>query len=333
MIPCLLLLPAALLLDILFGDPPNRRHPVCLIGWCARRLEPAARRLWGGSFKAGMLAALGVCAAAECGLFLLFLPFFTLSSLTASPWLPWIPAVLAVYICMAPRGLAEHAARVASALRRENGEEARQAVSMIVGRDTERLDSRGVARAAIESVAENLMDGVFSTLFWAAAGCLIGGALGAAAAALVHRVFNILDAMWGKKNEQYGHFGTFAARTDDALNFIPARLILSCISLAALFLPGASSCHALTVGWTFRRAHASPNSAWSEAAFAGALGLRIGGPVSYKGMPADYPWIGSGRKEATAGDLDRAIRLMWLTTAIGTLLFSLILALPHLQPS
>ena len=123
MIPCLLLLPAALLLDILFGDPPNRRHPVCLIGWCARRLEPEARRLWGGSFKAGMLAALGVCAAAECGLFLLFLPFFTLSSLTASPWLPWIPAVLAVYICMAPRGLAEHAARVASALRRENGEE------------------------------------------------------------------------------------------------------------------------------------------------------------------------------------------------------------------
>mgnify|MGYP000779303071 FL=1 len=116
MIPCLLLLPAALLLDILFGDPPNRRHPVCLIGWCARRLEPAARRLWGGSFKAGMLAALGVCAAAECGLFLLFLPFFTLSSLTASPWLPWIPAVLAVYICMAPRGLAEHAARVALSL-------------------------------------------------------------------------------------------------------------------------------------------------------------------------------------------------------------------------
>lgn len=104
---------------------------------------------------------------------------------------------------------------------------------MIVGRDTERLDSRGVARAAIESVAENLMDGVFSTLFWAAAGCLIGGALGAAAAALVHRVFNILDAMWGKKNEQYRHFGTFAARTDDTLNFIPARLILSCISLAA----------------------------------------------------------------------------------------------------
>ena len=162
---------------------------------------------------------------------------------------------------------------------------------------------------------------------------MIGGALGAAAAALVHRVFNILDAMWGKKNEQYRHFGTFAARTDDTLNFIPARLILSCISLAALFLPGASSRHALTVGWTFRRAHASPNSAWSEAAFAGALGLRIGGPVSYKGMPADYPWIGSGRKEATAGDLDRAIRLMWLTTAIGTLLFSLILALPHLQPS
>lgn len=112
---------------------------------------------------------------------------------------------------------------------------------MIVGRDTERLDRHGMARAAIESVAENLTDGVFSTLFWATAGCLAGGPFGAAFAALTHRVFNILDAMWGKKNDRYRRFGTFAARTDDALNFIPARLILPCISLAALFVKGTSA--------------------------------------------------------------------------------------------
>ena len=268
MLPCPFILPAALLLDILAGDPPNRFHPVCLIGWCARRAETLARRLWGGTFTAGTAAALGTCAAAWLACAVFCLPF----SVFPSPWIPWIPAVLVIYICMAPRGLAEHALRVANALRSGKDGEARHAVSMIVGRNTERLDRHGMARAAIESVAENLTDGVFSTLFWAAAGCLAGGASGAAFAALTHRVFNILDAMWGKKNDQYRHFGTFAARTDDALNFIPARLILPCISLAALFVKGTSARRAFTTGWTFRRAHASPNSAWSEAAFAGARG-------------------------------------------------------------
>ncbi|MBT8778499.1 adenosylcobinamide-phosphate synthase CbiB [Akkermansia muciniphila] len=321
MLPCPFILPAALLLDILAGDPPNRFHPVCLIGWCARHMEPLARRLWGGTFTAGMAAALGTCAAAWCACAAFLLPF----SFFPSPRILWIPAVLVIYICMAPRGLAEHARLVANALRAGNDGAARHAVSMIVGRDTERLDRHGIARAAIESVAENLTDGVFSTLFWATAGFLAGGASGAAFAALTHRVFNILDAMWGKKNDRYRHFGTFAARTDDALNFIPARLILPCISLAALLVKGASARRALTTGWTFRRAHASPNSAWSEAAFAGALGLRIGGPVSYKGIPADYPWIGDGRTEATVSDLALAIRLMWMTALMGTLVFSLLL--------
>ena len=166
MLPCPFILPAALLLDILAGDPPNRFHPVCLIGWCARRAETLARRLWGGTFTAGTAAALGTCAAAWLACAVFCLPF----SVFPSPWIPWIPAVLVIYICMAPRGLAEHALRVANALRSGKDGEARHAVSMIVGRDTERLDRHGMARAAIESVAENLTDGVFSTLFWAAAG-------------------------------------------------------------------------------------------------------------------------------------------------------------------
>lgn len=318
---CPLILSAALLLDILTGDPPNRFHPVCLIGWCARWMETFMRHLLGGTFQAGMAAALGVCGFSWCACLLLFLPFY----INGPPLLPWIPAVLVIYICMAPRGLAQHAARVEKALRREDDAAARHAVSMIVGRDTERLDRHGIARAAIESVAENLTDGVFSTLFWATAGCVAGGAFGAASGALIHRVFNILDAMWGKKNDRYRHFGTFAARMDDALNYLPARLILPCISLGCLFVKGTCARKALTEGWTFRRAHASPNSAWSEAAFAGALGLRIGGPVSYKGMPADYPWIGSGRTDAGAWDLVLAIRLMWTTTFMGTLIFTLIL--------
>lgn len=142
-----------------------------------------------------MAAALATCIAAWFGCAALFLPF----SLLPSPWALWIPSVLVIYICMAPRSLAEHARKVENALRSGNAGEARHSVSMIVGRDTERMDVYGIARAAIESVAENLTDGVFSTLFWASAGCLAGGASGAASAALAHRVFNILDAMWGKK--------------------------------------------------------------------------------------------------------------------------------------
>lgn len=312
---------ASLLLDILAGDPPNRFHPVCLIGKCARHLERASRYIWGGSLMGGIVAALSTCVTAlvVCTLFLL--PF----SLSTQSWLFWIPSILVIYICMAPRGLAIHARRVEKALLNGDITSARKAVSMIVGRDTERMDYHGITRAAIESVAENLTDGVFSTLFWATIGCWLGGAWGAAYAALFHRIFNILDAMWGKKNDRYRHFGTFAARMDDVLNFIPARLILPCISASAMLIKGTSSLKALTIGWRFRHAHASPNSAWSEAAFAGALNLCLGGPVTYKGLPADYPWMGIGIKEATAHDLSLSIRLMWITTLIGTLLFSLFL--------
>lgn len=320
--PALLMLPLALLLDMACGDPPNKLHPVCLIGWTARKMEAWARCAWGGTFLAGAVAAGIVWAASLLAGELFLLPFI----FSSHAFLPWIPTILVIYICMAPRGLAQHAQRVASALAKSDNVEARKAVSMLVGRDTEQLNKHGITRAAIESVAENLTDGVFSTLFWATAGCLIGGIFGAAMAVLTHRVFNILDAMWGKKNDQYRHFGTFAARMDDALNFLPARLILPLIALSAALLPGASASAALRTGWKYRKAHASPNSAWSEAAFAGALDLQIGGPVSYKGMEADYPWIGSGRQDASLRDLTQAIRLMWITTILGTLIFSGLIA-------
>lgn len=157
MFPCPFILPAAFLLDILAGEPPNRFHPVCLIGRCALRMETLARQRWGGTFHAGMAAALATCIAAWFGCAALFLPFSLLPFL----WAPWIPSVLVIYICMAPRSLAEHARKVENALRSGNAGEARHSVSMIVGRDTERMDVYGIARAAIESVAENLTDGVF----------------------------------------------------------------------------------------------------------------------------------------------------------------------------
>ncbi|MFR4417425.1 MAG: cobalamin biosynthesis protein [Akkermansia sp.] len=305
MFPCPFILPAAFLLDILAGEPPNRFHPVCLIGRCARRMETLARQRWGGTFHAGMAAALATCIAAWFGCAVFCLPFPS-----SSPWIPGFRPFWS-FTSAWPRAAWRNMRRGWRTPARWKDGEARHAVSMIVGRDTERLDRHGMARAAIESVAENLTDGVFSTLFWVMAGRLAGGASGAASAALAHRVFNILDAMWGKKNDRYRHFGTFAARTDDALNFIPARLILPCISFSALMVKGTSARRALTMGWAFRNAHASPNSAWSEAAFAGALGLhRRSGLL--QGVPADYPWIGTGRTEAAVSDLALAIRLMWV---------------------
>ena len=311
-------------IDCFLGDPHRLPHPVVLIGKLISGLERVFRRLLpktvAGERTAGGL--IWLVTAAVSGL----IPWGILRVCgLVSPWLALGVQGIMCWQIIAPRSLRDESMKVYRALKTGTLPQARQAVSMIVGRDTERMDGHGIARAAIESVAENLTDGVFSTLFWASAGCLAGGSFGAASAALAHRVFNILDAMWGKKNDRYKHFGTFAARTDDALNFIPARLILPCISFSALMVKGTSARRALTMGWAFRNAHASPNSAWSEAAFAGALGLRLGGPVSYKGIPANYPWIGTGRTKASASDLALAIRLMWTTAVTGTLAFTLLL--------
>ena len=145
---------------------------------------------------------------------------------------------------------------------------------MMVGRNPDRLDAHGVARACVESVGENLTDGVLSTLFWAGIGLFFFGYPGAACLAVLHRSANVLDALWGKKNEKYIRFGTFAARLDDALNFVPARLSLPCIAFASRIIPNMRHNDILPVGWKYRAAHESPNSAWSEAAFAAALGLK-----------------------------------------------------------
>ena len=323
-IASILLFPCALLLDILLGDPPNAWHPVCAAGSWARRMEAFWKKHLGKTFLSGLLATL--CT---------FIPFLLLvggSIAATSLFLPgqagkilsWVIALLSIYFCIAPQGLARHAQAVEQAAKEENLPQARLAVSMIVGRDTQSLDMPGVLRATIESVAENLTDGVLSTLFWAAIGTLLGGAFGCAVAVVLHRVANILDALWGKKNEEYRRFGTFAARTDDALNYLPARLSLPLIALASLFIRKTSTPKAFIMGWKYRYAHPSPNSAWSEATFAGALDLQLSGPISYKGILSPYPLIGEGRREAGINDLRLSIKLMWATSLLTTILCSLL---------
>lgn len=323
----ILLLPAALLADFLLGDPPNSLHPVCAVGKWARKMEYFWKKHLGKTFLSGLTATL--CTITP------FLLITGGSVKVASLLLPekagdavsWGIALLAVYFSIAPRGLALHAQAVGQAAATGNLEQARHAVSMIVGRDTHALDMPDIIRAAIESVSENLTDGVISTLFWATVGIMLDGACGCAAAVVLHRSANILDALWGKKNDEYRRFGTCAARLDDALNYIPARLSLPLISFSALFIPGASAAKALSIGWKYRRAHASPNSAWSEASFAGALDLQLGGPVAYKGIPAPYPFIGEGRANPSPGDLHLSVSLMWAATLLMAMFCVLVIFL------
>ena len=227
----LALLPAALLIDRLFGELPSRVHPVCMMGALASRMEALFRR---GSNNAlmslsGTLACLLVvlpCAALAGGL-------AWAAQVYADPRAAWFVSAIIIWICVAPRSLEEHALRVAVPLAKGDLEGARKAVSMMVGRNPDRLDAHGVARACVESVGENLTDGVLSTLFWAGIGLFFFGYPGAACLAVLHRSANMLDALWGKKNKKYIRFGTFAARLDDALNFVPARLSLPFIAFAA----------------------------------------------------------------------------------------------------
>ena len=293
-----LLLPAALLLDRLLGEPPARIHPVCGMGALAAIMERVFRR--GPNGPRMTLAGLAACLAVVLPVGLLAALPVRLAEEMLGGAAAWSVCVVVVSLCLAPRCLDEHARRVALPLEQGDLEAARRAVSMLVGRDPQQLDAHGVARACVESVGENLTDGILSTLFWAATGLLLAGLPGAAALAACHRAANVLDAMWGKLNETYRCFGTAAARLDDVLNWCPARLALPCIVLAAALLPGLDARACRRVGWRDRHAHESPNSAWSEAAFAGALGLRLGGPAWYGPLYRDHPWLGDGTPLATA---------------------------------
>ena len=168
-------------------------------------------------------------------------------------------------------------------------------------------------------MGENLTDGVLSTLFWAGIGLFFFGYPGAACLAVLHRSANVLDALWGKKNKKYIRFGTFAARLDDALNFVPARLSLPFIAFASRIIPNLRHSDILPVGWKYRAAHESPNSAWSEAAFAGALGLKLGGPAVYGDLRVDHPWLGDGTPDAKPAHIVLAVRLMWHSVIVFTL--------------
>jgi len=275
-------------------------HPVTWIGallaWCERRwnrtsLTFAQRRARGiATLIVALLAAL-VVSGALC---------FVLSSFFSAAVATLLCAILASSL-LAQRSLDEHVRAVADALEKEGLDTARDAVSFIVGRDKNTLDEAGVGRAAIESLAENFSDGVVAPLFWLVLAGLPGATL--------YKTINTADSMIGHKSDRYLAFGWAAARIDDLANFPASRLAALWIVLAALVTPKASALAAIGAVLRDARHHHSPNAGWPEAAMAGALGLKLGGPRIYSGAIVEDQWMGNGRTEVTHRDIRAALRL------------------------
>ncbi|WP_101911181.1 adenosylcobinamide-phosphate synthase CbiB [Marasmitruncus massiliensis] len=302
------------LLDLALGDPHWLPHPVRLIGWLIARLEqlirPVLPKTPRGELLGGILLTL-IVVGLSGGVSWCMLHF-------AAVYLGKLPAyLLEVVMCyqlIAVRSLKAESMRVYRELQKGDLASARIAVSMIVGRDTEKLSPAGVAKAAVETVAENTSDGVAAPLFY----LLIGGApLG-----FCYKAINTLDSMIGYRNEQYLSFGKFAAKLDDAVNFIPARLC-ALLMIAAAFFTGLDGPGAFRIWKCDRKNHKSPNSAQTEAACAGALGVQLAGNAFYGGVLFEKPTIGDARRMVIPNDIRLANRLMVVTSLLSLAAFSL----------
>lgn len=309
----LIVLSLALVLDRVVGDPPQLwqrfLHPVVLFGkaisWGEKRfnnnkLSVETLRRNGMWLTIGLVALCILIGLAIENL----LPF--LGSAGA------LIEIIIVAVFLAQKSLAEHVKAVANGLREEGIEGGRKAVSMIVGRNPEQLDEGGVSRAAVESLAENASDGIVAPAFW----FLIGGLPGLFA----YKLINTADSMIGHLNERYRHFGRFAARLDDVVNYIPARLTGFLAALAAAFTHNKETGkRAFAVMWRDARLHRSPNAGWPESAFAGALGLALAGPRQYGTEKVEGPMLNSdGKRDVNAEDIDAAIQLFWTLMSLMT---------------
>ena len=288
------MLALALLLDALFGEPEElwRRvpHPAVVLGRLVERLEDRLNR--GPHRRAKGIAALA----------LLILAAGIPAALLSADAFGGVFEVLGAAVLLAQRSLVDHVRAVAAALRHGLAE-GRREVAKIVGRDPETLDESGVARAAIESAAENFADGVVAPAFW----FLLAGLPGMA----VYKAVNTADSMIGHRSERYRAFGWAAARLDDVLSWIPARL-----AGAAICLVGGGR-----AAWAVMRRdaplHRSPNAGWPEAATAASLGLALAGPRSYGGALTDDPYLhAGGRRAAHPQDIDEALALIWRAWAV-----------------
>ena len=296
---------AGCILDLLFGDPAGRFHPVCLIGKLISALE---NKLYRASDTNRRKQSQGMCLTVSVILITVLVTAGILAAAGSIGWFLYL--VLAALLCdstLAVRDLRKESMQVGKALGR-GLPDARKALSRIVGRDTERLDETAVIRAVVETVAENTTDGVVSPLFFLF--------LGGPAAAMAYKAVNTMDSMIGYQNERYLYFGRAAAKLDDVLNFIPAR-IAALLWIAAAGLCGEDRKGAWRIFRRDRFKHESPNSAQTESACAGSLQIALAGDAYYFGKLKKKPVIGDSLREITVDDIRRANRMMIVTSGLA----------------
>lgn len=318
---------SAITIDHLIGDPAYRFHPVRLMG----KLISISERLL---FKAGLDGNFGgfVLLVTVSGVSILCV----LSAYhIANSWIHNTGVFVCIFFLYSVIGLQDlfdHAAPVQKSLQENDLTGARQYVQRFVGRDASRLDSEGIARAAIESVAENFVDGFLAVVFWFVCGWLIAvffqwPALPfAVGSTIFYRAVNTLDAMVGHINERYRKFGFFSAKTDDLLNFIPARISIPLI-LSAAYMCGYDAKNGFRIAMRDRKKHASPNSAHPESAMAGILRIRLGGPTFYSYGCVDKPWLGDNETEITPNHIHDTCRIIQWTAIISMALALAVIAI------
>jgi len=298
---------AAMALDAVLGDPRWLPHPIRAVGALAAQMEAVTRKIIPAARAAGIVTVIVVVGSAGATVWLL-----VRAATAIHPALGDAASILLLATTLAARDLSGHALDVHRALAGGDLDGARKKAALMVGRDTDTLDAGETARAAIESVAENTVDGVTAPLLFAV--------LGGPVAAMMYKAVNTLDSMFGYKTERYVQFGWAAARLDDVVNYLPARITAALVPLAAA-LAGARPLQALRCLLRDGGRHPSPNSGLTEAAMAGALGVRLGGVSSYCGVPSSKPFLGDPLEPLGKAHIRRAVALMAATYLLAALLF------------
>ncbi len=322
--PFLFILFLACLFDLLFGDPHWLPHPVRIIGRVAQVAEAFTRKMPFNASINGSLAVLVVlCSTGGACLALFSLLAYTTQSFFI------LVASLVLYTTIASRDLITHARDVAHALcsAPQDLQEARKRVGMIVGRDTDQLDAAGIVRACVESVAENMSDGIIAPLFWSVIAASLSRIFHGdpvtwgVITAMLYKAINTMDSMFGYKNERYLQFGSCAARLDDLVNFLPARISGYSLVLAALFC-GHDMKNSFHILMRDRQQHNSPNAGWPEAAMAGALRIQLGGVSSYFGKQSEKLTQGDPLVVPTTHHISQANTLVIVASLLCLLFLS-----------
>lgn len=297
----------AYVLDLIFGDPQNVVHPVQVIG---KIISAGEKVLLRKKYK--------FLAGAVLNIFTVSITYTLMYLISKSVKISVFFMIIEIYLMytiFSINSLAREGNRVYRILKEGDIERARKDLSYLVSRDTETMDEKMIIRSTMETISENTVDGIVAPMFYMF--------LGGMPLAMAYKAINTLDSMVGYKNEKYMDFGKFSAKVDDAVNFIPARITGILIVLASMILDYDYK-NSLKIFIRDRKNHSSPNSAHSEASVAGALGVQFGGKVSYFGKETDKPTIGDKTKEFELEDIRKNIRIMYVTSFLSLVIFSLI---------